>query len=63
MRDLIKIIFQIIILNKKLRNKSLNENKREGRGVTQIKLFDESDENKNIGLMVKDIKINENFLI
>ena len=47
------------MLNKKLRNKSLNENKREGRDVTQIKLFDESDENKNIGLMVKDIKINE----
>ena len=63
MRDLIKIIFQIIILNKKLRNKSLNGNKREGKDETQIKLFDESDENKNIGLMVKDIKINENFLI
>ena len=63
MGDLIKIIFQIITLNKKLRNKSLNGNKREGKDETQIKLFDESDENKNIGLMVKDIKINENFLI
>ncbi len=63
MGDLIKIIFQIITLNKKLRNKSLNGNKREGKDETQIKLFDESDENKKIGLMVKDVKINEEFFL
>ncbi len=63
MGELIKIIFQIITLNKKLRNKSLNGNKREGKDETQIKLFDESDENKKIGLMVKDVKINEEFFL
>ena len=42
-------------------NKTSSDNKREGRDETQIKLLDESDENKNIGLMVKDVKINEEF--
>ena len=42
-------------------NKTSSDNKREGRDETQIKLLGESDENKNIGLMVKDVKINEEF--
>ena len=57
-----KMFNNLIFFIREMFTKKL-ENKREGRGVTQIKLFDESDENKNIGLMVKDIKINENFLI
>ena len=42
-------------------NNDYNYTKGERRDETQIKLLDESPENKNIGLMVKDIKINEEF--
>lgn len=42
----------------KLNNEKAN---REGRDETQLKLLDEPVENKSLGLMIKDIKVNKNF--